>query len=277
MSASTVAVVSTLLVLATQGPAKAQEAVGLDQQEMTFTILDTSGICTECSVIQASGKIGTGTADAFQSFIGKERLKKDVYFTVDSFGGDMKSGVNLGFKLRELKATTIVGHAIVRDREVEIEPAWCLSACVSAFLGGTARGLPKNSGIGVHSWMPAELSEKGERQGDKLRLGDQATIEQFYRQVAAYLYFLEHMGVDLRLAARVLETPHDDIYFVDAYELRLWNVTTTGSITAEPLDRDMPILFLRRSVPPLLTRSPGISPEERAKDASRSVLHSEGR
>jgi hypothetical protein len=260
MSASMITVLTTLMVLVTRSPAMAQKAEEWAKNEMTFTLIDTSGICTDCSVVQASGYIRNNTSDAFHSFIEKEQLKQDVYFIVDSFGGDMKNAVGLGFKLRELKATTVVGHAVVRDSEIEIEPASCLSACVPAFLGGTARNLPKNSGIGVHSWMPAELSEKEGREVSTPRRWDQATIEQFYRQVAAYLYFLEHMGIDLRLATRVFGTPHDDMYFVGPYEQREWNVTTIGSITAEPLDRDLPILVLRRSIPPLLTRGPRTSP-----------------
>jgi hypothetical protein len=272
-----IAVLTILLLLATYSPAEAQKAEERVQSGMTFTILNTSGICTDCSVIQASGYIGIGTGDAFHGFLGREQLKQDVYFIVDSFGGDLKNGFNLGFKLREMKAKTVVGRAIARDGDVEIEPAACLSACVPAFLGGNARSILKGSYIGVHSWIPAELLEQGGREGERRKLWDQATVENLYRQIAAYLYFLEYMGVDLRLAARTLETPHESMSWVDLYEQRLWKVTTTDSIVVDPLDRHMPILFLRRSAPPLLSRSFNAAPEVREEDHPRSILQSEGR
>lgn len=275
MPASRISVLTALLALVAGALAEAQAAKRESAGEMTFTILDTSGICNDCSVIQASGSIAPGTASSFRGFIDREKLRQNVYFILESSGGDMKNGLELGLILRETNAKTVVGRAVVRDGEVEIEPGECFSACVLAFLGGTARTIPKDSTIAVHSWRPAEAAEQGG--GTTPKPLDQASVEHIHRQTAAYLYFLEYLGIDLRLAIRTLDTPHESLSPIDPYEQRLWKVTTTDSTIAAPLDRDVPILLLQQSVPPLLTRGPKSKPVVSDENPARSVLHSEGR
>jgi hypothetical protein len=119
--------------------------------DMTFIALDTSPLCTDCSVVQASGTFGSETIAAYRDLVWRARLKKNSYFIFHSHGGSMKAAMELGRILRNLKVNTIVGRAYLRNGEVEIEPGTCASACLFAFSGGITRSMPTNSRLGIHS------------------------------------------------------------------------------------------------------------------------------
>src|SRR5215217_3527424 len=107
----------------------------------------------------------------------------------------------LGGILRNLKVNTIVGQAYIRNGEVEIEPGTCASACMFAFSGGTTRSMPKNSRLGVHSWMPVTLLDLGQSKAKKEAPPslNQNIVGEIHRQTADYLNYLQTMGIDLRI------------------------------------------------------------------------------
>ena len=153
------AALAALLLLCAPAAAQAQKTKDDRRGDMTFTSVDVSPLCADCTVVQASGSFGEGTIGAFYSLVLRGGFKKNVYFIFDSPGGSMTAAIRLGELLRNLKVRTIVGRGFVRNGEVEVEPGRCASACVFAFLGGVTRSMPKNSRLGVHSWMPFTLLE----------------------------------------------------------------------------------------------------------------------
>jgi hypothetical protein len=71
------------------------------------------------------------------------------------------------------------------------------------------------------------------------------------------------MGVDLRLAVLILQTPYSSISWVSARDQSLWSMVTVDSSLSTPADRRFPVLFLpQTSSPP-----PADSPPPAAKAA----------
>jgi hypothetical protein len=245
---------ASLMLLCTPAAAQAQKTKDDRRGDMTFATVDASSLCADCTVVQASGSFGEGTVGAYYSFVLRGGFKKNVYFIFDSPGGSMTAAIRLGEILRNLKARTVVGRAFVRNGEIEVEPARCASACVFAFLGGATRSMPKNSRLGVHSWMPVTLlGEVGDKtKKTKPMVLDQSIVEALHRQTAIYLKYLQTMGVDLRLAVLILQTPYSSISWVSARDQSLWSMVTVDSSLSTPADRNWPVLFLPEAAPPAI-------------------------
>ena len=228
------------------------------RDDMTFVALDAASLCDDCTIVQASGSFGEETISAYYDLVLRGGFKKDVYFVFHSPGGSMAAAIRLGEIMRNLKVKTVVGRAVVRNGEVEIEPGRCASACVFTFLGGATRSVPKDSKLGVHSWMPFGLLERVDDKGRKVkpRALDRAIIEALHRQTATYLKYLETMGVDLRLGVLILRTSHDSIAWVSPREQSLWSMVTADSSLSTPADRKWPILSLRPNPSPPPVESP---------------------
>ena len=158
----------------------------------------------------------------------------------------MKVAMELGRILRNLKVNTIVGQAYIRNGEVEIEPGICASACLFAFAGGSTRSMPKSSRLGIHSWMPVTLLDLGQPKAKKEpppRL-NQMIVGEIHRQTADYLNYLQTMGIDLRIAVAILQTPYNSMAWVSARNQSLWGLVTIESSLSTPADRRWPVLFL---------------------------------
>jgi hypothetical protein len=265
---SLAALAALLLLCATA--AQAQKTKDDRRGDMTFTAVDVSPLCADCTVVQASGSFGEGTIGAYFSLVLRGGFKKNVYFIFDSPGGSMTAAIRLGEILRNLKAKTVVGRAYLRNGEVEVEAARCASACVFAFLGGATRSMPKTSRLGVHSWMPVTLlGEVGDKtKKTKPRVLDQAIVEALHRQTAIYLKYIQTMGVDLRLAVLILQTPYSSISWISARDQSLWSMVTVDSSLSTPADRQWPVLFLPQTSSPPPAGSP--SPDSRATKAPQS-------
>ena len=253
MPALPLAALAALLLLCAPAAAQAQKAKDNRRGDMTFVTVDTSSLCADCSVVQASGSFGEGTIEAYYDFVWRGRFKKNIYFIFDSPGGSMTAAIRLGEILRNLKVRTIVGRAVLRQGEVEIEPGRCASACVFAYIGGTVRSMPKDSRLGVHSWMPVTLleQESDKTKKAKPRVLDQEVVELLHRQTAIYLKFIETMGVDLRLGVLTLQTSYRSIAWLSPRSQSLWSVVTVDSSLSTPASRKWPVLFLpQNSSPP---------------------------
>ncbi|MGO4523596.1 hypothetical protein AB4097_01895 [Microvirga sp. 2MCAF35] len=242
------ALLSLLLLPAMAHAQKSQAEKTKDQTrgDMTFVALDTSSLCTDCSIVQATGTFGSETIAAYRDLVWRARLKKNSYFLFHSPGGSMKAAMELGRILRNLKVNTIVGRAYIRNGEVEIEPGTCASACLFAFAGGTTRSMPKNSRLGAHSWMPIPLLDLGQPNAKKVAPPQlsQGVVGEIHRQTADYLSYLQSMGIDLRIAVTILQTPFSSMTWVSPRNQSLWSLVTIDSSLSTAGDRRWPVLFL---------------------------------
>jgi hypothetical protein len=226
--------------------AQAQKSKDPTRGDMTFVALDASHLCADCSIVQASGTFGSDTITAYRDLVWRARLKKNSYFIFDSLGGSMKAAMELGGILRNLKVNTVVGRASIRNGEVEVEPGTCASACMFAFAGGITRSMPKNSRLGIHSWMPVNLLNLGQPKSKKVAPPtlNQNIVGAIHRQTADYLSYLQSMGIDLRVAVPILQTPYSTMTWVSPRNQSLWSLVTIDSSLSTPADRRWPVLFL---------------------------------
>jgi hypothetical protein len=245
------AVITVPLILYSD-PAQAKPAKGPRKGDMTFTSLNVSTVCSDCSVVQVSGVFDETTMKGYQDLLEKKPLKKNVFFVFDSPGGSMRAAMSLGASLRGKKVNTLIGRAVVRNGEVEIEPGRCASSCVLAYLGGATRSISAEARLGVHSWIPYDLiNSEEEKEKGKLPVLDQMRFGEIQRATALYLKYLELMGIDLRLATLTLQTPFTEVVWVTPRDRRLWNLVTVDSMLSTPSDRAWPIIFFGESKRPV--------------------------
>lgn len=139
----------------------------------------------------------------------------DVY--LDSPGGSLAAGVQIGMLLRKLGANTAVGKP--GSRTSSGEPGQCFSACSLAFLGGVYRSVPAGSELGVHrAWTAART----DRDFD----GGQIVAA----RISSYL---KEMGVDSELFNLMVSAGKDQIRVLTAEELRALHVVNDGKQPAQ--------------------------------------------
>jgi hypothetical protein len=211
---------------------------------MTFELVDTAGLCDDCMVVQAQGRIDEETSSDFWRFLARNRLKKVVIVVLHSSGGLMKDASAVGSALRSLDARTVVGRAVRKGKAVEIAPGSCLSACPMIFVGGTRRAVPDRSQLGVHRWMPKDLVDRSEESDDKPPALDRDAVQSQHAATARYMEHLDRMGIDLRLIMRALQTPYESMRRLNRQELRELKVVTDDPLTATEPGRPRPVLVL---------------------------------
>lgn len=108
------------------------------------------------SKLIVTGPIEPGDAEQFKAFW-NENAYDSWHFVValDSPGGSLKDGIEIGRFVREVGARTEVQRysASVSGRYPdELPGAECYSACALAFMGGVERRIPEGATIGFHQF-----------------------------------------------------------------------------------------------------------------------------
>ena len=114
-------------------------------------------------------------------------------------------GGAIGRQVRALAMTASVGEAAV-----------CLSACPYILAGGTQRSADPAAVIGVHQHYF----------GENTLLPAFLAVEDVQRGQGAVIEYLDEMGVDTLLMAPALKTPPDEIFVLDAEDLRRYRLVT---------------------------------------------------
>lgn len=143
------------------------------QPEMTFTSwsnpLGQSFGEGSRDYIFADGFICTDTDQKFKQFLTAQPPKPDTTVVLNSGGGDLEAGMNIGALIRQQKLWTEVGSFFpliipsspnIKPQSVPYlsEPAMppfpggCYSACNFAFMGGVRRTMNYGSNFGVHQF-----------------------------------------------------------------------------------------------------------------------------
>lgn len=126
---------------------------------MEFRTAANGGNCIGCSWIVAEGAITKETPAKFKEFL-KTREAFGFEVVLDSPGGHLFGGIELGRKIRELGLHTTIAksqrpNSCVRDEDCsiyyeEFYAGSCLSACAYAFLGGVQRQVSKQNSFTGH-------------------------------------------------------------------------------------------------------------------------------
>jgi tetratricopeptide (TPR) repeat protein len=131
----------------------------------------------------------------------KEALAKagdnGIWVYLNSPGGNVLAGMEIGRLIRAAGATTNIGKRILGTEGTQ--PGECFSSCTLAFLGGTYRFQTQGSTYGVH-----RFSSQAEPSSSDLDIAQimSATISNYIRE----------MGVDLGLFDLMVKAGKDEIY-----------------------------------------------------------------
>jgi hypothetical protein len=154
-------------------------------------------------VIQLSGKIDFGDADAFLSLVKGAGASGKVVDSVElnSTGGRLVGGARLAAAIKASRIpTTVSGGAV------------CASACFLAFAAGETKFAAEGALIGVH-----KASESG---GRETLQSNTATI--------AMARFAKDLGVPSAITARMVSTPATQIEWLSYQDLKSMRVVVGG-------------------------------------------------
>ena len=202
--------------------------------------------------VSASGRITPDTARDFQTFARGRELRGAVV-VLDSNGGTVTSGLDLGRAFRRLDMTTTVGKTMLLpgaegDRRATLSSRGiCASMCAFSLLGGARRHVPSEARVMVHQIWP---SSKREDAAAQTYVAENLVVLQ--RSLGTLARYTVEMGVDIEifeLAMRI--PPWERMRALSADELRRMRVRTVDNPFDPPMTAAGPV-----TLPPLTATTP---------------------
>lgn len=171
-----------------------------NEKAMVFELSGNGGNCLSCVWISAEGEITENTPNDFIKFLNEQYKPPGKPFIVlHSGGGNLISGIKLGYILRDLNFSTSIGETVPDDVDgwtENVEPGYCHSACAYAFLGGAARNSGDNP-LGFHQFYDSR--NLSARVADLLENETGFSTDQLVSSLLAK--YLIDTGVDVKLLA----------------------------------------------------------------------------
>ena len=164
-----------LFVWICQNSAFAKETV----DPMRFVLQGNGGNCTGCEWVLAEGKITSDTPKKFSEFIEASGFSPSNIL-INSRGGNLLAGLELGRLFRKVAATVSIGSSERDEYGFFKQTAGvCISACAYAFLGGSTRWLTEGDKLGFHQFfdkraiadLDADIFDGNDRYLDQLVSG----------------------------------------------------------------------------------------------------------
>jgi len=198
---------------------------------------DSDACAADCGQwIVAEGPIGVGSVARLRAVLdrlGKEKLP--VFF--DSGGGFFDEALDMGKLLRQRGLTAGIAKTIPaacsntqdcedlkRSGKIVKATKWpeggrCNSTCVYAFVGAEARLVGPDARIAVHATRLAIVKKNGRIDSvDITRASTQQKVSFNRFDTTLKAYFLK-MGIDVRLADLVKNTPFDQLHYLTREEI----------------------------------------------------------
>jgi hypothetical protein len=174
-------------------------------------------------IIFADGMIAPDTSARLEQFIRSNRVPFRSTIYLNSPGGDLLAGIELGRTIRKYHLVSEVGQRGPYSGEsifqsIDIRPGACVSACALAFLGGEYRFVNNSSGYGVHRFYSIS----------KTLNGDAAQIVS-----AAVVQYIRDMDVDPQLFTFMTEAGPNEVVWVPPNERERLNVVNNGRKKAQ--------------------------------------------
>jgi hypothetical protein len=166
--------------------------------------------------IYISGEISEKVLNELRALVEKNAIE-DAVVQVDSQGGDLFAGMEIGRFIRDKGFTTEVGS--IGDGWGNSLSGDCHSACTLAFLGGKYRHFDENSRFGVHRFYGAAERDDA-----------QVTEQETQYVASAVVGFIRDMDVDVGLFQRMSEQHSDDVELLDIDEMRRLNIVNDGRL-----------------------------------------------
>ncbi len=167
----------------------------LPSHALKFELASADGV----PYINATGRVDEKDADRLSFFLLRHATKELKRVALDSDGGSLSGGMQLGQILRN------------QNMEVFVEAGkQCLSACFFAFIGGSKRNLLGDGRIGVHQFRFIDSVD------------DTASTAQ---EVAAGLVsYTSEMGINLGVFEKAFATAPEDMHIFSNSELFDYNI-----------------------------------------------------
>ncbi|MBB4124326.1 hypothetical protein [Martelella radicis] len=176
------------------------------------------------TTIVMAGDIEPGDAEKFRAFWDTSEFDTFNYVVaMDSPGGSLWDGLDIGSFLRERGAETVVtrygplapGEDEFSYRE-EHAGAGCYSACAFAFMGGVKRDVPDGNKIGFHQFSNSDGASNS-------NLMSTLTV------TAILNSYLRDMGAAPQLTDFMMKTGPDDMFIPDNAQLLWLGIVDDGS------------------------------------------------
>lgn len=184
----------------------------------------------EAHEVYLTGIIDAQAADRLTAVLKAEFSQEELQgldFILNSRGGSLWGGIQIGAMIRMLNGSTIVGRLPDRsdyaDTFAAIKPGVCLSACSLAFLGGLYRFYKDGSLFGIHQFY---LSDEFEMDVD-----DSVAVTQL--GAAMIQDYLTLTDVDVQMFLKMATTDKNDIRLLSQKEMEEMNVVNHGSLPPE--------------------------------------------
>ena len=179
---------TVLSLIIVKSPQKLMESVYI-----SFSSYETGGyeLSVEENTVLLSGKFTYGISKDFEQVLEENPKTKIIIF--DSPGGLEYEARNVSSIIKERGLNTYV-------------PEYCVSACVSAFIGGKKRQISSKALLGFHRGSSALYINEYTEDEIKDRLYD--TIK-FYKQ----------QGIDKEFVKRFYRTPPEELWYPKKEEL----------------------------------------------------------
>lgn len=177
--------------------------LGAFAEPMKFAF-DCYANASESCFIIAVGALDGGTKERFEAFVDDPANGVEGFqLLLDSAGGSLQDGIELGRTIRARGLHTLVGRYDGGNFDRPIAPGVCLSACAYAFLGGEGRRLGEGSQLGFHQFaLP-----------DGAALPDAVGLAGGQEVSGMLISYLIEMGVDPRLFVLASATPSSEMLY----------------------------------------------------------------
>ena len=109
--------------------------------------------------VYLDGPIDSDAAKRFEAFVDGNDIPYTSVVVLNSPGGSLIAGIELGRAIRKRGYSTDVGRRTKSEGRDSYEPALCMSACTMAFIGGRFRYMSDRSRLGVHRFYSTEKSD----------------------------------------------------------------------------------------------------------------------
>lgn len=182
--------------------------------------------------IYLDGDVDLQAGRRLEEFIKANDLSPTSIVVLNSPGGSLVGGMELGKVIRKYGLTSNVGKRVVRDGRDSVDPGQCMSACTMAFIGGRFRYLTKGSRFGVHRFY---FETAGVRDADIAQVISAAVVN-----------YIREMGIDLGLFTLTTKAGRDEILELERATLESLEVLNNGiGRTAWTIEGRSGLLYLK--------------------------------
>lgn len=161
--------------------------------------------------IYADGVINSGAPQRFAKLMETKRIPDASLMFLNSPGGSLFAGMELGRLIRRYRLQTYVGAK--GEGPYKSKSGICLSACALTFLGGSFRYLSQGA-YGVHRFYSMTTGALG---------SDEAQIVS-----AAVIQYIRDMGVDPTLFTEMTQAGKDEMHVIPESKLLALGVVNNG-------------------------------------------------